>query len=92
VPDGNPVDDPEVETAVLPPAGDTSTPVTTPTNENAGTGTPAATPADATVTGTWEQRSTELPQTGANSAGIGVAGLLLIGLGYGVRRAARSGR
>jgi LPXTG-motif cell wall-anchored protein len=45
-----------------------------------------------TVTGTWESHAEAgdtLPQTGAGSAGIGVAGLLLVGAGLGLRRAAR---
>ena len=45
-----------------------------------------------TVTGTWEESNADagaLPRTGANAAGLGVAGLLLVGAGLGLRRAVR---
>jgi LPXTG-motif cell wall-anchored protein len=100
--DGNPDDttDPEVDTTAQPPADtttpdtttpDTTTPdTTTPETEDASHGTPVETPADSVVTGTWEEQSAALPNTGAsNTAGIGFAGLLLVGAGFVLRRAVR---
>jgi hypothetical protein len=84
--DGEPVPtpepNPEVGTEVLPPA-------VTPAQEVQDVDTVVE--YDKTVTGTWvsPSASATLPRTGANAAGIGVAGLLLVGAGLGLRRAAR---
>ncbi len=50
-------------------------------------------PGNHTVHGTWESAAAgALPRTGANTAGIGVAGLVLVGAGLGLRRATRDQR
>jgi LPXTG-motif cell wall-anchored protein len=99
-PAGDPDDvtDPTVEDPTTPdstdpettvPEADTpeaDTPAAAPDADNAATGTE-----DSVVTGTWEERSSTLPATGAgNAAGLGLAGLLLVGAGIVLRRAVRA--
>ncbi len=90
--DPDPETDPSVEEVVLPaPQQDVVEDTTEVGNETAPEqdGTVVK---DYTVTGTWEshgQSAGALPRTGANAAGVGAAGLLLIGAGLGLRRVVR---
>ncbi len=75
--------DPPVTPPVMPPAVDP--PVDTDGDPEEGVDTEVLPPAEPEVADV----GAALPRTGANAAGVGVAGLLLVGAGFGLRRAAR---
>jgi LPXTG-motif cell wall-anchored protein len=94
--DGTPVTDPD------PVSDPVITPVTDPVVDGGSTdqagqpATPTVTgeTSDGTVTGSWEVTGTSesadaLPSTGSNATGIGMAGLILVGLGLALRRATK---